>query len=130
VKLYGAVAAEYLVRLRRHQAAGLPDPEAHRLASLETCQRRRAVLEVLEKAKVSADDPTGLSLLAAHGWELGPAVAFPSETECERARARHEIPLVRAETPLAGKNDAPDVDPAGRVPELALRDEGEAGHDV
>jgi hypothetical protein len=86
VKFYGAVAAEYVVRLRRHQATGLPDPEAHRLASLETRVRRDAVLEVLVKANASPDDPVGLSMLAAHGWELCAAVAFPSETDDERGR--------------------------------------------
>jgi hypothetical protein len=87
VKFYGAVAAEYMVRARRHQAAGLSDLEAHHMASLETRGRRRAVLDVLKKANVKADDPMGLSLLAAHGWELYPAVPFPSETEHECTRA-------------------------------------------
>lgn len=110
MKLYRAVAAEYVIRLRRHQAAGLPDPEAHRLASLETRARRRAVLEVLDKAKARPDDPVGLSLLAAHGWELCRAVAFPSETGRE--------------------HNQPETPPAHAPGNVMPRLEGQVGHVV
>jgi hypothetical protein len=92
VKFFDAVAAEYMVRFRRHQAAGLPEGEAHRRAVVETSERRRAVLEVLKGAGAALDESAGLSLLAAHGWEVAPEVSFPSEAEHERARPMSSPP--------------------------------------
>src|SRR5688572_8266324 len=82
MSLFDAVASEYLIRFRRHLAAGHQDPEAHRLAALETGVRCQAAVVEMEKAGAALEEPTILATLAARGWALAPSgIRLPSEAE-------------------------------------------------